>query len=673
MMDTSRRPSISTHEYPEDLNPFKDETEDSEDQVILRRPLPHKDTKNKFWTFGRSRKKRSNSFSIKSTWNGIFGKRKEEEKKPTISTVSSTYKRTTYNNYPTETPATRLSKDQQEFDEALGTLTRRRKNTLDYPSTTSSRYGSSLTVNGDPGRIYDGCPPQETTTSIMGELTPKPPARRSVIIHSNVIYFFYKENRYIGSRTMLLPKEHFQKEYFDSRKNFFILKILIQKFGQVTAKRDIPPLQYSQENKTPIPPRRGGVRSSQRLNVPNDHHINSSNNSIKSTVADENENMPEDYVFKRVNHDSMAGVRKSNLSINSCVSMTSVYASGRKKRRAPPPPTLKCSKLRFGFTNICITLEILVRLTFNFLCIHVNICTLQKLNLKNFKCVYLLTFLTARLLVLIIYLNFQDSDEISEEISKIAKNIENLKVKSTEKLTESNTNDSDGNYSEGQEVKVEIKKQEETRCEIIKDVEIVEDKTLLRKKSKESIGSDSSFSVKDEIEKIERQIKLLEATKAINNDEKAALRTRTSSRRSLQENRRNFFKELTSRSSNNVNINNNINHNNDRVKVEIKELPRQQNDIKIVHLTDEVEHHDNGEETADNSAVKVIELRISEPLKVKSDFNFEVNPIPKPVRHNSNCSLDKMSTVNINNNNNKNISTVDVNDNNRDNNEEQSL
>ncbi|XP_074098064.1 uncharacterized protein LOC141526834 [Cotesia typhae] len=622
MMDTSRRPSISIHEYPEDLNPFKDETEDSEDQVILRRPLPRvskinnnsnnnfnsnnsngnsnnlhnnnsqlkdkdKDSKNKFWTFGRSRKKRSNSFSIKSTWNGIFGKRKEEEKKPTISTVSSTYKRTTYNNYPTETPATRLSKDQQEFDEALGTLTRRRKNTWDYPSTTSSRYGSSLTVNGDPGRIYDGCPPQETTTSIMGELTPKPPARR---------------------------------------------------FGQVTAKRDIPPLQYSQENKTPIPPRRGGVRSSQRLNVPNDHHINSSNNSIKSTVADENENMPEDYVFKRVNHDSMAGVRKSNLSINSCVSMTSVYASGRKKRRAPPPPSPRDVKPQL-----------------------------------------------------------KDSDEINEEISKIAKNIENLKVESTEKLTESNTNDSDGNYSEGQEVKVEIKKQEETRCEIIKDVEIVEDKTLLRKKSKESIGSDSSFSVKDEIEKIERQIKLLEATKAINNDEKAALRTRTysltdednydtpgrrlirgsSSRRSLQENRRNFFKELTSRSSNNININNNINHSNDRVKVEIKELPRQQNDIKIVHLTDEVEHHDNGEETVDNSAVKVIELRISEPLKVKSDFNFEVNPIPKPVRHNSNCSLDKMSTVNINNNNNidnnnKNISTVDVNDNNRDN-EEQSL
>ncbi|KAG8039486.1 hypothetical protein G9C98_008129 [Cotesia typhae] len=381
--------------------------------------------------------------------------------------ISSTYKRTTYNNYPTETPATRLSKDQQEFDEALGTLTRRRKNTWDYPSTTSSRYGSSLTVNGDPGRIYDG-------------------------------------------------------------------------------------------------------------------------------LADENENMPEDYVFKRVNHDSMAGVRKSNLSINSCVSMTSVYASGRKKRRAPPPPSPRDVKPQL-------------------------------------------------------------------------------------------------------KVKVEIKKQEETRCEIIKDVEIVEDKTLLRKKSKESIGSDSSFSVKDEIEKIERQIKLLEATKAINNDEKAALRTRTysltdednydtpgrrlirgsSSRRSLQENRRNFFKELTSRSSNNININNNINHSNDRVKVEIKELPRQQNDIKIVHLTDEVEHHDNGEETVDNSAVKVIELRISEPLKVKSDFNFEVNPIPKPVRHNSNCSLDKMSTVNINNNNNidnnnKNISTVDVNDNNRDN-EEQSL
>lgn len=88
-------------------------------------------------------------------------------------TVSSTYKREAYTKPP---PPPRVAKDQQEFDEALGTLARRRKYTLD----NSSRYSSSLTVNGDPARIYDGSP-QDTTTSIMGDLTPKPPVRRWVI------------------------------------------------------------------------------------------------------------------------------------------------------------------------------------------------------------------------------------------------------------------------------------------------------------------------------------------------------------------------------------------------------------------------------------------------------------------------------------------------------------
>lgn len=86
--------------------------------------------------------------------------------------VSTTYKREPYDR-PTAPP--RLSKDQQEFDEALGTLTRRRKYTFD---NNTSRYSSNLTVNGDPAKIYDGNP-QNTTTSIMSvDLTPKPPARR---------------------------------------------------------------------------------------------------------------------------------------------------------------------------------------------------------------------------------------------------------------------------------------------------------------------------------------------------------------------------------------------------------------------------------------------------------------------------------------------------------------
>jgi len=58
-----------------------------------------------------------------------------------------------------------LSKDQQEFDEALGTLTRRRKYTFD---NNTSRYSSNLTVNGDPARIYDGNPQNTTTGKLRG-------------------------------------------------------------------------------------------------------------------------------------------------------------------------------------------------------------------------------------------------------------------------------------------------------------------------------------------------------------------------------------------------------------------------------------------------------------------------------------------------------------------------
>ena len=131
----ARRPSVSIYDYPEHLNPFKDDTTNSQSQVHPEGTKSSKESKHKFWTFGRSRKKRSNSFSIKSTWNGLFGKRKElselsepMEKRSTITTVSTTYKREPYDR-PTVPP--RLSKDQQEFDEALGTLTRRRKYTLE--------------------------------------------------------------------------------------------------------------------------------------------------------------------------------------------------------------------------------------------------------------------------------------------------------------------------------------------------------------------------------------------------------------------------------------------------------------------------------------------------------------------------------------------------------------
>lgn len=56
--------------------------------------------------------------------------------------------------------------------------------------------------------------------------------------------------------------------------------------------------------------------------------------SISAADRDENENVPDDYVFKRFSQDP---VRRSNLSISSCMSVSST-ASGRKKRRAPLPP-----------------------------------------------------------------------------------------------------------------------------------------------------------------------------------------------------------------------------------------------------------------------------------------------------------------------------------------------
>lgn len=83
--------------------------------------------------------------------------------------------------------------------------------------------------------------------------------------------------------------------------------------------------------------RRFGNRSSQRLNGTRlEVEEDSTNRSGNISLTDENENVPEDYVFKRFNQDV---VRRSNLSINSCISVTSATSThGRKKRRAPQPP-----------------------------------------------------------------------------------------------------------------------------------------------------------------------------------------------------------------------------------------------------------------------------------------------------------------------------------------------
>lgn len=70
IMSQSRRSSVSIHDYPEHLNPFNDDITST--QSYFYRDGKAKDSKHKFWTFGRSRKKRSNSFSIKSTWWILF-------------------------------------------------------------------------------------------------------------------------------------------------------------------------------------------------------------------------------------------------------------------------------------------------------------------------------------------------------------------------------------------------------------------------------------------------------------------------------------------------------------------------------------------------------------------------------------------------------------------------
>ena len=85
--------------------------------------------------------------------------------------------------------------------------------------------------------------------------------------------------------------------------------------------------------------RRGGPRASQRSIIPVSLNEDDASRSGDVSLRDENENVPEDYVFKRFTHDP---IRQSNLSINSCVSISStVSAYGRKKRRAPQPPRFK--------------------------------------------------------------------------------------------------------------------------------------------------------------------------------------------------------------------------------------------------------------------------------------------------------------------------------------------
>ncbi|EFN81725.1 protein bangles and beads [Harpegnathos saltator] len=624
MSTRSRRPSISIYDYPEHLNPFNDDIASSQPPVYREGGKTPKESKHKFWTFGRSRKKRSHSFSIKSTWNGLFGKRKEAvepaEKRSTITTVSTTYKRE-----PCDRPIApaRLSKDQQEFDEALGTLARRRKYTLD---NNASRYNSSLTVNGDPARIYDGSP-QDTTTSIMGDLTPKPPAR--------------KFGQVSPRPTDKIPPLNFENKE-------------LKENGNVSSPSD-------KAEGTPIPPlRRFGNRSSQRLNGGTSDLDEEASRSGDVTLRDENENVPEDYVFKRFSQDA---VRRSNLSINSCVSVTSTASTyGRKKRRAPQPPqrreqleTPQENDVRAVAEATNVQLQIvepidIARVTENLDELTKKNCEPQEdkparenaLREEEEQ-----TELCPKITVSTSPDGIADSDDVADDVkekddSSGKKIVQSAADKAPEEVepetkAEEKTNEpaAEEDLAEQRDdsVDVEYQRTSQEKIEIIKDTS-EEEVCLRRGGSSGTLSRSDSFSVKEEIEKIEKQIKALESKNAWKEQEQAEDEALTSPRLSIQANRRHFFENMVS------------NGQQSGVKIEFKELPREQKDIHVVRLTDAPQPV-----AAPREPVKVIELHISEPIRQKPELLNEVNPIPKPRRHSA-LSLNDVSESRRSNENN---------------------
>ncbi|XP_078036021.1 uncharacterized protein LOC144469510 [Augochlora pura] len=605
-MSQPRRPKVSIYDYPEHLNPFNDELNNIQPHTY--QDAKSKDSKHKFWTFGRSRKKRSNSFSIKSTWSGLFGKRKDEkeeqqQKRSTITTVSSTYKR---ESNPKPAAPIQPTKDQEEFNEALGTLARRRKYTLD----NSSRYSSSLTVNGDPARIYDGSP-QDTTTSIMGDLTPKPPAR--------------KFGQVSPKPTDKIPPLDYE------------IKTVVEN-GSVT-------LREKPQETTPIPPlRRFGIRASQRANQST---VDSEDDGRPGdpTFCDENENVPEDYVFKRFTQDA---VRKSNLSINSCTSIGSTMSSyGRKKRRAPQPPRppIKVETTEKIAEAPNIELQIvepsdIARVTEN-----IDEMTKKSKDLdidvdeKEEKCVESITDASSSTEASMrkdstiaptevnVEEKLPEETKYTEEKSKQAE-LRSSPTDDNEKSENKDSTDPEETVTKVEEdVQVEYRRNSRENVEIMKEVDELsplegEEVCLRRKNSSDSLSRSDSFSVKDEIEKIEKQIKELEARSSMKESEEDHI---GNTRQSLQANRRHFFQNL-------------VNTEKEAIKIEFKEFPREQKDIHVVRLNDSPIPV-----PAPREPVKVIELHISEPIRQKAEIVEDVNPIPKPRRHRAQSLNDTRS------------------------------
>ncbi|XP_053988040.1 muscle M-line assembly protein unc-89-like isoform X3 [Hylaeus volcanicus] len=589
-MSRSRRPSVSIYDYPEHLNPFNDEITNNQPRVVYRDGKT-KDTKNKFWTFGRTRKKRSNSFSIKSTWSGLFGKRKDEkseaqEKRSTITTVSSTYKREA--NTKPMAPL-RPTKDQQEFDEALGTLARRRKYTLD---NSSSRFG---------------------------QVSPKP--------------------------TDKIPSLEFDDKMSE----------------------DGVTLRVKTQDRTPVPPlRRLGNRSSQRPNTGTVDPEEETNRSGDAAFCDENENVPDDYVFKRFTQDA---VRKSNLSINSCISVGSTMSAyGRKKRRAPQPPRRleKVESSEVNKTTEAPNIELQIVEPMDIARVTENIDEMTKKSKDLDKETNeakeqstepvsddVQTLETAKVedsLVKTTEHNAEDAkscvkEKCTEENSVRIEQTEpkNSTMEDQEKSEKANSeepvkkaNSDESAKKDENNVQIEYHRTSQENVEIIKDVNQInspselEEVRLRRKSSLDSLSRSDSFSVKDEIEKIEKQIKALEtknATKDSSEETNGDIQ-HGNTRQSLQANRRHFFQNM-------------VDDENAKgaIKIEFKEFPREQN-IHVVRLNEPPVPV-----AVFREPVKVIELHISEPIKQKPEIVDDINPIPKPRRHSALNLNDTRSNV----------------------------
>lgn len=196
------------------------------------------------------------------------------------------------------------------------------------------------------------------------------------------------------------------------------------------------------------------------------------------------------------------------------------------------------------------------------------------------------------------------------KLERITSDTKNMKEKESNEERLNNSENSTENF-----VNVEYERMSQENIEIIKDTELECDEINLRTKGS-ALSRSNSFSVKEEIEKIEKQIQALESKEAASLEMDDMYHDDlTNTRLSIQANRRHFFENMVDGPSG-------------PIKLEFKQLPREQTDIHVVKLTDLPMPV-----AMPREPVKVIELHISEPIRHKPELLDEVNPIPKPRRH----------------------------------------